>query len=54
MIIFFSFEVGLNFLIKTCLFLHFKNALKKFEFFFLFVIQINIFFMFLYYFDVMI
>jgi hypothetical protein len=54
MIIFFSFEVGLNFLIKTCLFLHFKNALKKIEFFFLFVIQINIFFMFLYYFDVMI
>jgi hypothetical protein len=27
--IFFSFEVGLNFLIKKYLFLRFKNALKK-------------------------
>jgi hypothetical protein len=29
MIFFFSFEVGLNFLIKKYLFLRFKNALKK-------------------------
>jgi hypothetical protein len=41
--LFFSFKVGLNFLIKTCLL--FKNALKNFDFFKLFyLIQINIFF----------
>ena len=45
--IFFSFEVGLNFLIKACLFFRLKNAFKKYEFFIFFsLIQINIFFMF--------
>jgi hypothetical protein len=34
MIYFFSFETWLNFLIKTCLFLPFKNTFKKFWFFF--------------------
>jgi hypothetical protein len=33
---FFSFEIELNFLIKACLFLRFKNTFKKFKFFFLF------------------
>ena len=33
MIIYFSFEAELNFLIKAYLFLSFKNALKKFDFF---------------------
>ena len=47
---FFSFEVGLSFLIKVCLFLRFKNILKKLRNVFLFKL---IFFMFLYYFDVM-
>ena len=37
----------MNFLIKTCLFLCFKNALKKFDFFFP-LIQINIFVLFFY------
>jgi len=32
----FLFQVGLNFLIKACLFLRFKNALKKFIFLFFF------------------
>ena len=41
---FFQFEVGLNLLIKACLFLRFKNALKKLNFFYFFsLIQINIF-----------
>ena len=44
MIIFLSFQVGLNFLIRACLFLCFKNALKKFSnFFIVFLLQINIF-----------
>ena len=34
MIYFFSFETWLNFLIKTCLFLPFKNTFKKFWIFF--------------------
>ena len=49
MIIFFSFQVGLNFLIKSCFSFHSKNALKKKLFFLLFsLFQIHIFFIFLY------
>jgi hypothetical protein len=44
---FFSFQVGLNFLIKSCLILRFENFLTIFKFFSL--LQINIFIMFLYY-----
>jgi hypothetical protein len=36
MIIFSSFKVGMNFLIKACFFLHFKKLLRKFEFLFYF------------------
>ena len=43
--IFFSFQVELNFLIKACLVLRLKNALKKIWNFFLlfYLFQINIF-----------
>jgi hypothetical protein len=48
MIIVFPFQVGLNFLIKLCLILRFKNSLKKnlkiLKFFSL--LQINIFYVF--------
>jgi len=51
MIIFFSFQVGLNFFIKVCLFLRFKNALKKISnFFYCFLYFKLIFLMFLYFF----
>ena len=55
MIIFSSFEVGMNFLIKACFFLHFKKLLRKFEFLFYFFsyFKLIFFLMFLYYFDVM-
>ena len=49
MIIFFSFQVGLNFLIKSCFSLHLKNALKKkLNFFYCFLYFKFIFFIFLY------
>jgi hypothetical protein len=50
MIKFFSFQVGLNFFIKVCLFLRFKNALKKISnFFYCFLYFKLIFLMFLYF-----
>jgi hypothetical protein len=53
--IFFLFQVGLNFLIKVCLFLRLKNDIKEiWNFLFFSLHQINIFLIFLYYFDVMI
>jgi hypothetical protein len=51
----FSLQVGLNFFIKTRLFLRFKNAFKKTWIFLFFLYFKLIFFLFfLYYFDVMI
>jgi hypothetical protein len=48
---FFSFQVGLNFFIQVCLFLRFKNVLKKISIFFYFFLYFKlIFLMFLYFF----
>jgi len=48
---FFSFQVGLNFFIQVCLFLRFKNALKKISNFFYYFLYFKlIFLMFLYFF----
>ena len=48
---FFPFQVGLNFLIKSCLILHFEHSLNFFLIIFKYfsLLQINIFVMFLYY-----
>jgi hypothetical protein len=46
MIIFSSFEVGMNFLIKACFFLHFKKLLRKFEFEFYFFSYFKLIFFF--------
>ena len=52
MIIFCSFQVGLNFFIIACLFLNFKNALKKkIQLFYCFLYFKLIFLMFLYVFN---